>query len=103
MESTSSMAACLPSGTDSKQSWAMEAAILGTAEGDAAICLVYAALATAHGCVGLGTAEGLVFTAAAWTMPERPLTATKTEDFMLTGSSLGSRTSAATNGLERRR
>lgn len=103
MESTSSMAASLPSGTESKQSWAMEARILGTAEGDAAIWLAYAALATAHGCVGLGTAELLVFTAAAWATQERPLAATKTEDFMLTGSSLGSRTSAATIGLARRR
>jgi hypothetical protein len=65
MESTSSMAASLPRGTESKHSWAMAAAIVGVAEGDTAIWAAYAALATAHGCVGLGTAEVVVFTAAA--------------------------------------
>lgn len=64
----------------------MAAAIVGVAEGDTAICDAYAALATAHGCVGLGTAEVVVFTAAARAIPERPLATTKTVDFMLTVS-----------------
>lgn len=64
------MAASFPKGTDSKQSWAIEAAIVGVAEGDASIWLAYAALTMAHGSVGLLMAEAAVmFKATACAMP----------------------------------
>lgn len=54
------MATSLPSGTDSKQSCAIEAATVGVADGDATIWLAYAALTMAHGSVRLTIAEVMV-------------------------------------------
>lgn len=51
MLSTNASAASVPSGTDSRQSCATDAAMVGVADGDAAIWLAYAALTTAHGSV----------------------------------------------------
>lgn len=70
MDSTSSMAASFPSGTESKQSWAMDAATVGVAEGDARIWLAYAALTMAHGSVWLAVADvTVVFKATACAVP----------------------------------